>query len=60
MANRFEENLRGMVGEALEILGKRAFLVVFDDIDVDMAKGWEVLETLRRYLSDDRLVTAFR
>ena len=37
MANRFEENLRGMVGEALEILGKRAFLVVFDDIDVDMA-----------------------
>lgn len=57
MANRFERNLRRMVSEALEILGKRAFLMIFDDIDVDMAKGWEVLETLRRYLSDDRLVT---
>lgn len=56
-ANKFEENLRAMIREALNILGKKAFIISFDDIDVDINKGWNVLETLRRYLSDIHVIS---
>ena len=56
-ANEFEVNLRKMIKEALEILGKKAFVLAFDDIDVDVEQGWNVLEALRRYLSDIRIIS---
>lgn len=55
--NRFEENLRKMIREALSILGKKAFIISFDDIDVDVEQGWKVLETLRRYFSDEHIIS---
>lgn len=56
-ANEFEAYLREMTEEALNILGKEAFVVAFDDIDVDVKQGWNVLESLRRYLSDSRIIS---
>lgn len=56
-ANTFEENIRAMINEALKILGKDAFLLAFDDIDVDVEQGWNVLESLRRYLSDTHIIS---
>ncbi len=56
-ANEFEANIREMIGMALDILDKKAFVLAFDDIDVDVEKGWDVLESLRRYLSDTRIIS---
>ncbi len=51
-----EKNFRELVSIGLEILNKKAFLLAFDDIDVDMAKGWSVLETIRKYLTSDKII----
>ena len=56
-ANEFEANLRKMTRIALNILDKKAFILAFDDIDVDVEQGWNVLEALRRYLSDTRIIS---
>ena len=56
-ANEFEANLRKMTRMALNILDKKAFILAFDDIDVDVEQGWNVLEALRRYLSDTRIIS---
>lgn len=56
-ANEFEANLREMIKMALGILDKKAFVLAFDDIDVDVEQGWNVLESLRRYLSDTRIIS---
>lgn len=56
-SNDFEENLRKMISEALRILDKDAFILAFDDIDVDVEQGWQVLESLRRYLSDVQVIS---
>ncbi|MRX41940.1 hypothetical protein GJU43_21895 [Flavobacterium sp. LC2016-23] len=53
LADNFNEFLR----LSLDILGKKAFLVMFDDIDVDATKGWAVLETIRKYFTGARLIT---
>ena len=45
------------VNLALKILEKKAFLIAFDDIDVDFRKGWPVLETIRKYLCMPRIIT---
>lgn len=56
-ANEFERYFREMLTQALAILNKKAFILAFDDIDVDMSKGWEVLESIRRYFSDPRIIS---
>ena len=56
LSNQFSK----CVEQALEILGKDAFLIAFDDIDVDFRKGWPVLETIRKYLSNPRTMEQFR
>ena len=56
-ANEFEANLRRLIKTALSILEKKAFILSFDDIDVDVEQGWNVLETLRRYLSDSHIIS---
>ena len=56
-AYQLEENFHKMVDMALDILGKKAFLVAFDDIDINMEKGWKVLETIRKYLTTPKIIT---
>ncbi len=55
-ALNLEANFRKMVDTALSILNKKAFLIAFDDIDVDMEKGWPVMETIRKYLTTDKII----
>lgn len=55
-AFHLEQNFHRLIDLALDILGKKAFLLAFDDIDVDMKKGWPVLETLRKYLTSPKLL----
>ena len=56
-AYQLEENFHKMVDMALEILGKKAFVVAFDDIDINMEKGWRVLETIRKYLTTPKIIS---
>lgn len=53
LSKNFNEFLR----ISLKILNKKAFLLMFDDIDVDATKGWAVLETIRKYFTGARLIT---
>lgn len=55
--NEFERYIRELLGLALSILDKKSFILAFDDIDIDVAQGWEVLETIRKYFSDSRIIT---
>ncbi|WP_259015889.1 hypothetical protein [Emticicia fluvialis] len=54
---KLSENFHNLLVRALEILDKKVFLLMFDDIDVDSRKGWPVLETIRKYLTSERLIT---
>lgn len=56
-AKDLEENFNKIVEEALEVLGKKAFLIAFDDIDVNFNNGWKVLETIRKYLTSPQVIT---
>lgn len=56
-AKELEENFEKVVKYALDILGKKAFLIAFDDIDVNFEKGWQVLETIRKYLTSPHIIT---
>jgi hypothetical protein len=55
-AFHLEENFHNLISNALDILGKKCFMLAFDDIDIDMKKGWSVLETIRKYLTSNRLI----
>lgn len=56
-AKELEENFEKVVKYALGILGKKAFIIAFDDIDVNFEKGWQVLETIRKYLTSPHIIT---
>lgn len=51
-----ERNFHKLVNQALTILKKDAFVLAFDDIDVQMAKGWRVLESLRKYITTPQII----
>jgi len=53
MSVNFDEFLKVSLG----ILRKKAFLLFFDDIDVNAKKGIDVLETIRKYLVTSRMIT---
>ncbi|PZF74127.1 hypothetical protein [Taibaiella soli] len=56
-ARKLEENFNDLITYALEILKKKAFLLILDDIDVSFTKGWPVLETIRKYLTSPHVFT---
>lgn len=56
-ARNLSRNFNDFLKLSLKILGKKAFLVTFDDIDVDATKGITVLETIRKYFTSARLIT---
>ena len=55
-AYNLEDNFHKLVDLALEIIGKDFFVLAFDDIDVNMSKGWPVLEIIRKYLTTPKLI----
>lgn len=56
-AYTLEREFRNLVSLGLKILGKKCFVLALDDIDVDMKKGWDVLEMLRKYITTPQIVT---
>jgi hypothetical protein len=56
-ANHLERNFHEFVSKSLKFIGKSAFLLCFDDIDTNFAKGWPVLEVLHKYLTTPQFIT---
>jgi len=52
----FEKNFHIFIKESLEILDKKAFILFLDDIDTDFSKGWEILETLRKFITTPQII----
>lgn len=45
-----------LVERACEILGCKAILISFDDIDTQFDAGWDVLESIRKFFNSQKLV----
>lgn len=56
-SQKLAENFNEFLQNSLSVLEKDTFLLMFDDIDVDSSKGWAVLETIRKYFTNKRLIT---
>lgn len=54
---KLRENFKELIKDSLELLGKKAFLLIVDDVDTDCNKAWKLLETLRKYLCIQRFIT---
>lgn len=50
-ANNLEINFNVFLKQSLDLLGKKLFIIAFDDVDTDFTKGWEILECIRKYLT---------
>ena len=51
------KNFKKLVEVSLELLGKKAFLLIIDDADTDCTKTFPLLETLRKYLCIEGFIT---
>lgn len=51
------KNFRDFLKESLSILGKKSFLLIIDDVDTDSKRAMPLLETLRKYLSVNGIIT---
>lgn len=51
-----EEQFSNLLKQACNILGCKAILVAFDDIDTKFDTGWQVLESIRKYFNSPRLI----
>ena len=56
-ARNLEKNFHNLIELGLDILGKKIFIIAFDDIDTNFIRGWRVLETIRKYFTSSRIVT---
>lgn len=56
-ARKLEENFHSFISNSLKVLEKKAFLIAFDDIDIDFRKGWAVIETIRKYFATPEIIS---
>ncbi len=56
-ANHLEENFHAYICNSLRILGKKFFIIAFDDVDTDFSRGTPVLEMMRKYLTTNQVIT---
>ena len=56
-AFELRNNFKKLVKISLEILNKKAFLLIIDDADTDCTKTFPLLETLRKYLCIEGFIT---
>lgn len=47
----FEKDFQFFISYALKFIKKNMFILMFDDIDTNVDKGWPVLEVIRKYLT---------
>ena len=48
---KFESNFNKFIKNTLQYLNRDMFILMFDDIDTNIEKGWPVLEVIRKYLT---------
>lgn len=51
----FEEDFKEFIEITLRYIKKEMFILIFDDIDTNIEKGWPVLEVIRKYMTSFRL-----
>jgi len=51
----FERQFHIFLSYTLQLIGKKALILRFDDIDTNPKKGWAVLEVIRKYLTTPHL-----
>ena len=51
-----ESNFHKLLDESLKLLDKKAFHLVFDDIDTSLDQGEAILEILRKYFTSRKLI----
>lgn len=51
-----ERDFHDILHDALNLIGKDAFIIGVDDVDTRFEAGWPVLETIRKYLTSPKLV----
>ncbi|MDH1975478.1 hypothetical protein [Aliarcobacter butzleri] len=51
-----ERNFHNFIDKSLNLLRKKAFFLVLDDIDTSLDRGIKILETLRKYLTSPKLI----
>lgn len=56
-SNKLEILFHNYVKVVLKILKKTCLVISFDDIDTDFKKGYDVLESIRKYLTSPQIVT---
>ena len=52
-----EQHFHEYIRQCLKIMKKKAFILVFDDIDTSIDKGKLILELIRKYLTSPNLIT---
>ena len=50
------DNFNSFVASSLHILSKKAFLLIIDDVDTNFAKAWPVMEMLRKYVCNNKII----
>ena len=56
-SNNLEKYFHEYVRIVLKLLKKKCIVISFDDIDTDYKKGFEVLESIRKYLTSCQIIT---
>lgn len=56
-AYSLRKNLNLFLNESLQILGAKAFLLIIDDVDTDFTKAWPIMEMLRKYICNQKIIT---
>lgn len=56
--SKLEKNFHDFLHISLQILEKKAFFLILDDIDTSLDKGTSILEILRKYLTSPKLIIA--
>ena len=54
--SKLESHFHEFLNVSLQLLGKKVFLLVLDDIDTSLSEGKAILETLRKYLTSKLLI----
>lgn len=47
----FEDDFKKFISITLKYIKRKMYILIFDDIDTNIEKGWPVLEVIRKYLT---------
>lgn len=54
--NKLEEHLESLFREACHALGAKALVILIDDVDMSLDKGFHILDVVRRYLASPLVI----